>query len=44
MIDFLIMLWLFIALIKEIISEIDYHKRKKRGETKQEDIDKFLLY
>ena len=41
MLDFLIVLWLVIALIKEIKDEIDYFKRKK---TKQEDIDKFLLY
>lgn len=44
MLEFLIMLWLIIALIKEIKDEIVYFKRKKRGETKQEDIDKFLLY
>lgn len=44
MLDFLIVLWLVIALIKEIKDEIDYCERKKRGETKQEDIDKFLLY
>lgn len=44
MLEFLIMLWLIIALIKEIKDEIDYFKRKKRGQTEQEDIDKFLLY
>lgn len=44
MLEFLILLWLIVALIKEIKHEVDYHKRKKRGETKQEDIDKFLLY
>lgn len=44
MLDFLIVLWLVIALIKEIKDEIVYFKQKKHGETKQEDIDKFLLY
>ena len=44
MLDFLIMLWLVIALIKEIKDEIDYYEQKKRGETKKEDIDRFLLY
>ena len=44
MVKFLIMLWLITVLIKEIIDELNYFKRKKRGETKQEDIDKFLLY
>ena len=44
MLEFLIMLWLILALIKEIKDEIDYFKRRKRGETKKENIDKFLLY
>lgn len=44
MLEFLIYTWLILALIKEIKDEIDYFKRKKRGQTEQEDIDKFLLY
>lgn len=43
MLEFLIYTWLILALIKEIIDELNYFKRKKRGETKQEDIEKFIL-
>ena len=46
MLDFLIMLWLIIALIVEIpklIQEFKDLKRIRKGDIRLEDIDKFIL-
>ena len=43
MLDFLIMLWLFIALIIEIPKLIQDLKYTIKGDIKLEDIDKFIL-
>ena len=43
MIDFLIMLWLFIALIIEIPKLIQDLKYTIKGDIRLEDIDKFIL-
>lgn len=46
MLDFLIMLWLFIALIIEIpmlIKDIKDLIRMAKGDIREEDVDKFIL-
>ena len=43
MLDFLIMLWLFIALIIEIPKLIQDLKYTIKGDIRLEDIDKFIL-
>lgn len=43
MLEFLIMLWLFIALIIEIPKLIQDLKYTIKGDIKLEDIDKFIL-
>lgn len=46
MIDFLIMLWLIIALIVEIpklIQEFKNLKRIRKGDIREEDVDDFIL-